>query len=290
MQDFFDQTRETQQAQSAELYIITHTGHVHYYTSYTRDVTYNGQLFEKNTIRRSKIAEDFNPSARKCSVSGMVGTGGVFSFLIDTEPDVAVSVEIYRLFLTSNNVHTIFKGRMRRYTVKNQKADVNFESVGYLTQHRIPRLRLQSYCNNTLFDDACTIDRDEYRIGGRIVGLGTEIEILTDREIVVTTAFNDSFGENLGDKAADYLTDGIAYFDQFYRYVSKSDDYLGDPTRKVLSLQMVFPSSLMVTGTEFNLYPGCGKDPAICVSKFNNLTNFMGFPYIPAGGNVAVMT
>jgi hypothetical protein len=35
------------------------------------------------------------------------------------------------------------------------------------------------------------------------------------------------------------------------------------------------------TGDTFTAYPGCDKTQNTCTSKFNNLVNFGGFPYVP---------
>ena len=41
-----------------------------------------------------------------------------------------------------------------------------------------------------------------------------------------------------------------------------------------------FPSA-PATGDTFNIYPGCDKLQGTCTNKFNNLTNFRGYPYVP---------
>jgi uncharacterized phage protein (TIGR02218 family) len=37
-----------------------------------------------------------------------------------------------------------------------------------------------------------------------------------------------------------------------------------------------------LAGDTFTVYPGCDKTQATCTSKFSNLINFGGFPYVPS--------
>ena len=37
----------------------------------------------------------------------------------------------------------------------------------------------------------------------------------------------------------------------------------------------------LVEDSQVTLYPGCDRTKETCISKFNNLSNFGGFPYIP---------
>jgi uncharacterized phage protein (TIGR02218 family) len=44
------------------------------------------------------------------------------------------------------------------------------------------------------------------------------------------------------------------------------------------------PPTLPVAGTSVTFYPGCPKTVAVCVSKFDNILNFRGEPYVPEPG------
>ena len=48
------------------------------------------------------------------------------------------------------------------------------------------------------------------------------------------------------------------------------------------SLTLGYPlQSTPAPGDTFTVYYGCDHTPGTCQSKFNNLANFRGFPYIP---------
>lgn len=49
---------------------------------------------------------------------------------------------------------------------------------------------------------------------------------------------------------------------------------------KTVTLFLAFPFDIQV-GDQGAIYPGCDKRKATCISKFNNINNFRGEPYVP---------
>ena len=49
-----------------------------------------------------------------------------------------------------------------------------------------------------------------------------------------------------------------------------------------MALALTYPmSALPAAGDAFTVYPGCDHTSATCRAKFNTLTNFRGFPFVP---------
>ena len=68
-------------------------------------------------------------------------------------------------------------------------------------------------------------------------------------------------------------------------FTSGLNNGLVKAVRQYLGGQMSFNSPLPFVpnvGDTFTAYPGCDKTQATCSGKFTNLTNFEGFPYVPA--------
>jgi uncharacterized phage protein (TIGR02218 family) len=53
----------------------------------------------------------------------------------------------------------------------------------------------------------------------------------------------------------------------------------------VITLVQPTPAAVAV-GDQIQIYPGCDRSKATCVSRFNNLIRFRGTPYIPAAETV----
>jgi uncharacterized phage protein (TIGR02218 family) len=48
----------------------------------------------------------------------------------------------------------------------------------------------------------------------------------------------------------------------------------------VLNLLQALPVA-PAAGDAFTLYPGCNKSAATCTTRFSNIVNFKGFPFVP---------
>lgn len=80
-------------------------------------------------------------------------------------------------------------------------------------------------------------------------------------------------------KASSYYDNGHILF------TSGVNAGLTKAVKQYFQPQFVFNSPLPFVpsaGDTFIAYPGCDKTQATCTSKFNNLANFEGFPYIPS--------
>ena len=64
--------------------------------------------------------------------------------------------------------------------------------------------------------------------------------------------------------------------DQIYRI--HSDKSVNNERKIVLSDELLFPIEV---GDEVELTVGCDKQASTCRSKFQNMINFQGFPFIP---------
>jgi hypothetical protein len=60
-----------------------------------------------------------------------------------------------------------------------------------------------------------------------------------------------------------------------------------DVTNKLLSVAPIIHP--FAPGELFYAYYGCPKNHSVCLSRFNNLTRFVGFPTIPTGdGTISI--
>lgn len=68
------------------------------------------------------------------------------------------------------------------------------------------------------------------------------------------------------------------------RFTSGPNAGITKAIKSYFAQQLFFNSPLPLppnAGDTFIAYPGCDKTQATCTTKFNNLTNFEGFPYVP---------
>lgn len=134
----------------------------------------------------------------------------------------------------------------------------------------------QRYCDADLGDSRCKINLES----GTYKGTGTITAVLDARNIVVS---------GLGSYASDWFTLGKITFtsgvNDDITYEIKTHSKSGSTVQVELWHR---PAFTMEVGDTFAIRAGCRKDKATCLSKFNNVVNFQGFPFIP--GNDVLMT
>jgi len=156
---------------------------------------------------------------------------------------------------------TLFKGRLGvidQIGRTSAKLTVNSDLV--LLDIDMPRNVYQPTCLHTLYDSGCTLVKNAFGTSGT-VGSGSTASTINwsatspkhqQGSITFTSGVNAGVTANVNNVAA-----GTALG-------------LGYPLQSVPS-----------PGDTFTVYYGCDHTPGTCQSKFNNLVNFRGFPYVP---------
>jgi uncharacterized phage protein (TIGR02218 family) len=165
-----------------------------------------------------------------------------------------------------------FAGSYNRFTGRiSQVKDLSKTGVSLvcnswleLLSVNMPPDIISASCINTLFGPGCGLSKATYAASGT-VGSGTN---------GVTT-----FSSNLTTHGASYYDLGHLVFTSgpnngLVRTI-KSQDASGN-------LTLVTPlAGAPSNGNTFTAYPGCHLTQSECSSKFANLANFRGFPYVP---------
>jgi uncharacterized phage protein (TIGR02218 family) len=120
----------------------------------------------------------------------------------------------------------------------------------------------QASCSNTLFDAKCTVDRASRTATGALA-TGNTTTVL--KSALTTTAGTYNLGSIL-------MTSGIC---SGQRRTIKNQ--LADGT-----LTLVYPLPAVPAATDtYQAFPGCDLQQSTCSTKFANLINFRGQPFIP---------
>lgn len=119
------------------------------------------------------------------------------------------------------------------------------------------RRKYQSSCSHFLYRGGCELS---------IAAHTTSYQVMAESGTVLTIPSLPA--------DCDKFTGGVAQWNGQFRMIY-SVDY---PSRTIVLLQ---PFDGLVPPDIVGLALGCDRALATCVTKFNNLTNFGGFPYIP---------
>lgn len=170
----------------------------------------------------------------------------------------------YKPVFVPTGIITIFAGITAEIDVADNLISITANDYRTLLTAQSPHNVFQAGCRHTLFDAGCTLSADAFKVSGALVA-GSTRAVLKTTPVVPAGSGTFSLGRII-------MTSGLN--NTFVRTVSVWD---GGTT---FSLLNPLPFDV-AEGDTFDALPGCDKQQATC-SKFANLANFGGQPYIPA--------
>jgi uncharacterized phage protein (TIGR02218 family) len=175
-------------------------------------------------------------------------------------------VTLYRMFMSDWNTPVdavlMFQGSTAPAEVLRDAVHLTVKSDIDKLNRMIPPNVYQSHCMHALYDSGCTVKAATYRVSGTASGVNANGGITT------TLAQADNYFQMGGIKFTSGLNVGLT------RTVKT---YVGG----VVTPTKAFPYAI-ANGDTFTITPGCDKlQNGDCTTKYNNIINFKGFPFIP---------
>lgn len=263
----------SQQLRIAECYTlsIVNGGADYRYTTWDADVAYNGDTFSASgpLIERSTLHTVIGVEVDTMDLTitpqstDMIGAQTFMQAIASGVFDGG-TVKFERVFLDATGTpvggYIAFLGDFADIELTRFDAHVVVNSKLHILNVKLPRNLYQPGCLHTLYDADCGVVRASFAQAGT-VGTAT-------RTSVATT-----------------LPQADAYFDT--GYIQFDTGALTGVKRTVKSwaggtLALLYPLPLAPSpGDTFTVYPGCDKKQATCETKFSNVVNYRGLPYIP---------
>jgi len=242
-----------------EVYDFTHGTDHYYYTSDFEDKIVDGTSYPSEAIERTGFPFASDNSTRTCTIT-IPNTNALAVLLRPTSEQRPLKVSIQRFFTDDLvNAESLFTGYATGINFQGGICTIEFKTIMLEIERMISRVRMQSLCNNQLFDSTCAL-------------LATDPAYQTSAAVTVSVSGKVLSSATFGTKTTDFFTGGKVLFNGTYRYISL---HFGND----LTIQNAFDG--LVDGNSVIAWPGCDKLPATCISKFNNLLNYVGMPYIP---------
>lgn len=175
-----------------------------------------------------------------------------------------------RVKLYEDNGSTIvvtWHGRLVSTESNGKHIVLNFESIFSSLRNYGLRRVIQRSCNHTLFSTECGLLRSTYATGGTISVMGD----LGDNRVLTVG--------NASSEVDDYFTYGtIVDASGNGRMIDSHTGSTIIMAKRCDAFETEFDESGSVSVT---LYPGCTKSRDVCHTKYDNVINFGGFPYLP---------
>jgi len=247
-----------------ELYKFVKGTSVYTQTSGNEEITYNGDIFVPRTLKRSEVSltGEINKSpltinmARDNEVSELFKLG---------YPSAPVTISVFRRHHQETDTILLWRGRVSSCSFQDNLANLTCESI-FTSIKRLGLFRnYQKSCPHMLFDSSCKVTKLS------ISGLVDSINGL----IITSSTF--------ATQPDGWWVGGIFEAKGDLRYIHKHNG-------NEITLNRVIP--FLDPGVPMSILPGCDRSKDTCISKFNNLDNYGGFPLIPpnnpfGGGGIA---
>jgi len=245
------------------------------YTNADVTFSYNGNTYLGNSILvdglKYKAAVGLEVDQQQVSVaarsSDTITSGAPFLQALRDGSFDFCQIERDRIFFSDRIGGTaigsvlLFKGQLGTIDeLGRTSAKLTVNSLLVLLDIDMPRNVYQPTCLHTLYDSGCALVKNAFGTNGG-VGAGSTASTINwpgasatfqQGSITFTSGVNASVTGTIGSVVAG------------------------------TSMTLLYPlESMPAVGDGFTVYYGCDHTPGTCQSKFNNLANFRGFPYVP---------
>jgi uncharacterized phage protein (TIGR02218 family) len=257
----------------ADLFTFTlRTGTILTYTNADVSITWNGYTYLADSVLveglRFKCAVGLDVDQQQITLAARpTDTVGGVPFLEAMRNGVFDGCTIVRerAYLTAWDDPPVgsvvlFKGRVGTIDrIGRTEAELTVNSDLVLLGLDMPRKVYTAPCQHVLYDTGCGLIKDAFGVEG-LVGSGSTKTVI-----------------NWTSSATDFKQGTVAFTSGALNGVTAT---IKDATTSALTLS--YPLlQVPATGDMFLAYWGCDHTSATCAAKFNNLTNFLGFPYVP---------
>lgn len=239
-----------------ELYRFTMGDRLWLYTSADHEVAYGDESYQPGYIKRSGFTK--GGDARKSSIEIEVSASNDLALVFRTGWLPALMVmTIYRHHYEDAEFSVLWKGRITGCKWAGSVATLTSESVFTLFQRAGLRRMYQVGCPHVLYGSACGLHEATWKVAATVDAVG-------GTEVTLTGIAGYGDGYFLGGifKAGDELRLVTAHAGGVITLVDAMDG--------------------LVEGDTVTLWPGCGRTVNACKSKFNNLDNYGGLPFLPS--------
>ncbi|NJK88125.1 MAG: DUF2163 domain-containing protein [Myxococcales bacterium] len=258
----------TETGKPIELYRFANLGEVFTYTSGNDDYVYSAETYLTRNILRNETAITSGQEPANLTLRIPADDEFVVRYRIGAPPS-RDKLTIYRLHLTDTptpEVVVFFKGEISSVAFQGDDAIVAAEPSGVVMKRPIPRRSYSNSCGHVLYDRGCKINENN-----ALFKFDVTVQTINGSAITVN-------GAGIGVLAANYFVAGFLDKATTERRMILGETVVGPST---MTFQLPLPFASLAAGDTLVLRAGCNHSLTACRTKFNNVTNFGGFPWVP---------
>lgn len=259
---FSSQEKSIDDGQPLELFRFVMRPKVWRYSNHTEDVSVGPDVYLPNTISRTTITqtEEINKADLTITVPRYFGPADRFRVVPPSEPMV---VTVSRMHFGTEEPLVAWQGRVMSVGWSGAKAEMVCQPI-FSSLLRPGMRRYYSYvCGHSLYGPKCRVIANAHV-----------------QTALVTSVVHSKVGAGeFGAHADGHFTGGYIQYTTAEGIVEQ---------RLIVShvgtlITLAVPPVDLRGAMRIQAFPGCAHTTDICASKFDNLNNYGGFPYIPTG-------
>jgi uncharacterized phage protein (TIGR02218 family) len=246
-------------SQPREAYEVTVGTTIYRMTSGVRDLVIGGQTFTASPIGRTTLPVTNSSGPGEVTITLPVSHAIPQRYLAQGVPPGTVLVGVLRHQIESGETEYIWRGYATSMTCTGNVAAFSVPARSAQAMlRRLPMITAGRQCPHILYDSRCSVARASFKVT-------TTVTAVSGRAIRVATM----------DSKADYW----AQFGELHHVASGERMTISDHTGTDITMQL--PIVEIGIGDEVEVFAGCAHDVGTCLSKFDNVVNFGGFPDMP---------
>lgn len=252
----FDSIEQSQSAgEPWEIYLFQTEAASFYLTSADQSITYLGQTYAPQTLRRDEMEETSEVDSGEIKVY-IPSSHPLAQLFIPGLPPTPVQVTIFAGHQGDSEVVVFFTGECYG-TAYTDECEITCRSEKYKLQRKIPKELYQSLCNHVFGDAGCGIDLALFTYTGVVDGIDATGTVITI----------DAFASLPRSLKGGYFATGNAV----RAIVAHSG----------AAITLMSPIGGLAAGTACKGIAGCAHTYPACQS-YDNVPNFLGFDLIPS--------
>lgn len=225
------------------------------YTSGDTSYTHLSQVYEPYPFNRPEANQTVELAKGKIDLKTPIDTP-IVADLLGSSLVAIVELTIYRRHRGDAEVTEFWHGYVAGMHLDGDEAVITCQQIG-TWMRRIGRQRpAQRSCPHALFDGGCGLAAATFGVAGSLIS--------ATGAVLVSGAF--------ASQANGWWVGGMIEAGNTLRMIV---DHVGDTITLTSGIPGLAPSGA------FTVYPGCDHLPATCNSKFANIFNYGGLPWLP---------
>jgi hypothetical protein len=175
-------------------------------------------------------------------------------------------------------VIVLFTGTVASVQFVGDIASITIQARSEVLGRTIPRQSSRANCNHVLYDARCRVPDSDFRISGIITSIsgdGFVIQFNTGSNTIPFTGLQLS--AQLASDSSFFNTGFVRRGGIEHRMAQIVNDLGGN----LVAITLLLPFQTLEIGQEVDFFAGCDHLLATCITKFDNVDRYGGFPFIP---------